>query len=148
MLARNTEYAIRGLVYIQLQNWREKRPGVIEIAKAIESPKAYMAKILQVLTRHNIIDSRKGRGGGFFFGGDQADLTLYEIIHVMEGDARLKKCGFGYKQCSDDNPCPLHDSYAALRDKFFNMARTQTIQNISQRIADGKAFLKPERSNV
>ena len=52
MLAKGTEYALRALVYIQLQNWEQKRPGVEEIAIEIEAPVAYSAKILQNLTKH------------------------------------------------------------------------------------------------
>jgi DNA-binding IscR family transcriptional regulator len=67
MLSKSTEYAIRALVYIQLCTWEQKRPGASEIAKEIEAPVAYTAKILQILTKSQLIDSLKGRGGGFFF---------------------------------------------------------------------------------
>ncbi len=67
MLSKSSEYAIRALVFIQLCNWEKKRPGVGEIAKEIEAPEAYTAKILQTLTKNKLLDSMKGRGGGFFF---------------------------------------------------------------------------------
>lgn len=54
MLARNTEIAIRALVNIQLKNTENKRPGASEIAREIEAPEAYLAKILQVLKRYRI----------------------------------------------------------------------------------------------
>ena len=142
MLTKSTEYAIRALVYIQLENWKNKRPGIIEIAKEIESPKAYTAKILQTLTKHKMVDSLKGRNGGFFFNDDQKALTLYEVIHVMEGDTCFTKCGFGFKHCNDANPCPLHDRYAALRNGFLNIAKTETIQTLSESILEGKAYLR------
>ena len=78
MLVKSTEYAIRALVYIQLQNWNKKRPGVIEIAKEIEAPAAYSAKILQTLTRHKLVDSMKGRGGGFFL-----TMELRTLHYIM-----------------------------------------------------------------
>ncbi len=142
MLARSTEYAIRALVYIQLQNWKEKRPGVIEIAKEIEAPEAYSAKILQVLTKHQLVSSMKGRGGGFFFHNDQTSLTLFKVILTVEGEACFTKCGFGLKNCHDINPCPLHDRYKSIREGFLKIAKTETIQTISQKIAEGKAYLK------
>ena len=67
MLSKSTEYAIRALVFVQLRNWDEKRPSVREIAKEIEAPESYTAKILQTLTKNKLMDSLKGRGGGFFF---------------------------------------------------------------------------------
>jgi len=142
MLARNTVYAIRALVYIQLKNWEDVRPGVSEIAREIEAPEAYLAKILQILTRRRIINSRKGRGGGFHFPDDQDTPTLYHVILVMEGDACFKKCGFGFKDCNDVNPCPLHEHYMKIRENLLTLAQSETIASISRKIVDGKAFLK------
>lgn len=141
MLSKGTEYAIRALVYVQLQNWKGLRPGVVFIAREIEAPEAYTAKILQTLARHKLLESMKGRGGGFFFNENQSDVTLYEIIHVMEGDAVFHKCGFGLKNCNSENPCPLHDSYIHIRDGYFNIVKTETIATLSTRITEGKAYL-------
>lgn len=141
MLAKTTEYAIRALVYIQLQNWNKKRPGVIEIAREIEAPEAYSAKILQTLTKHKLVDSMKGRGGGFFFKELSGEISLYDVILVMEGNACFTKCGFGLKFCNDIKPCPLHERYKTVRDEFLNIAKTESIQSISKKIVEGKAYL-------
>jgi len=141
MLAKSTKYAIRALVFVQLRNWEQKRPGVGEIAKEIEAPEAYTAKILQTLTRHKLMDSMKGRGGGFFFNDNRPHLTLYDVIHVMEGDSYIQSCVFGLKQCSGNNPCPLHEQYKVVRDGFYNIVKTETIQSLSEKILKGKASL-------
>jgi len=141
MLTKSTEYAIRALAFVQLRNWEQKRPGVGEIAKEIEAPEAYTAKILQTLTKNKLLDSAKGRGGGFFFDKNQSNLTLYEVIHVMEGDTCFNKCGFGLKQCNDYNPCPLHEKYKVVRDGFFEIVNTETIKSLSEKIHQGEAVL-------
>jgi len=141
VLAKGTEYAIRALVFVQLRNWEQKRPGVEEIARGIVAPEAYSAKILQTLTRHHLLDSMKGRGGGFFFNERQSGLTLYEVIHVMEGDHSFHRCGYGLTDCSDSNPCPLHDRYKTVRDGFYEIAKTETIQSMAGKILDGNAVL-------
>lgn len=141
MLSKSTEYAIRALVFIQLRNWEQKRPGVGEIAKEIEAPEAYTAKILQTLTKNKLMDSMKGRGGGFFFNGNQSNLTLYDVIQVVEGDASFHKCGFGLKQCNNDNPCPLHAKYKRVRDGFFDIVKTETIKSLSEKILRGDAVI-------
>jgi Rrf2 family protein len=141
MLSKSTEYGIRALVHIQLQNWKNKRPGVVETSKEIEAPEAFTAKILHQLTTHRLLDSMKGRGGGFFFKDNQSDLTLYEVILVLEGDRLFTKCGFGLKNCSDSNPCPLHDGYVHIREGFLNLAKTETISSMAQKIREGHAVL-------
>ncbi|MCF8366086.1 MAG: Rrf2 family transcriptional regulator [Bacteroidales bacterium] len=141
MLAKSTEYAIRAMVYVQLQNWKVKRPGVVEIAHEIEAPEAYTAKILQTLARHQLLLSMKGRGGGFFYENNNSSATLFDIIHVMEGDGIFHKCGFGLKNCNSENPCPLHNRYLIVRNEFFNISKTETIASLSNNILEGKATL-------
>lgn len=141
MIGKSTEYAIRALVYIQLQNWKTKSPGVSEIALKIEAPKAYSAKILHTLTKHKLLDSMKGRGGGFLFTENQSELTLYKVILIMEGDSIFTKCGFGLKNCSNTKPCPLHDKYTILRNGFHDIARTETIESLAKKILNNKAVL-------
>jgi Rrf2 family protein len=141
MLSKSTEYAIRALVFVQLRNWEQKRPGVGEIAKEIEAPEAYTAKILQTLTKNKLMDSMKGRGGGFFFNENQSNLSLYDVICVMEGDAYFHKCGFGLKQCNNDNPCPLHEEYKVVRGGFYKLVRKETIQSLAEKIRMGDAVL-------
>jgi Rrf2 family protein len=141
MLTKSTEYAIRALVYVQLQNWLKKRPGVEEIAREIEAPEAFSGKILQTLTKHKLLDSMKGRGGGFFFDENESHLTLYDVIHVMEGDSCFHKCGFGLKNCNNENPCPLHDRYIEVRDGFYNIVKSETINSLARKILEGNAVL-------
>lgn len=145
MLTKSTEYAIRALVYIQLQNWKEMRPGVPEIAHEIEAPTAFTAKILHTLTSRNILESMKGRGGGFFFLDNQSEVSLFQVINVIEGDRLFTKCGFGLKNCSDVNPCPLHDGYITLRTELLEMAHSETVDSLAKKISQGHAVLNRSR---
>jgi len=141
MLTKSTEYAIRALVYIQLRNNLNQRPGVFEVANEIEAPAAFTAKILQTLTKHELIGSMKGRGGGFFFTDQKKTLSLFKVISIMEGNSVFTRCGFGLSQCSDSNPCPLHHRYAAIRDGYLQIAQTETIQSLAAKIERGEAVL-------
>jgi Rrf2 family protein len=141
MLAKSTEYAIRSLVYIQLQNWDGKRPGFIEISKEIEAPTAFTAKILHTLTTHKFLESMKGRGGGFFFPGNESDLSLHKVILLMEGEELFTNCGFGLKACSDENPCPLHEEFVFIRDKLYGIVSSETIKSLAGKILRGNAVL-------
>lgn len=142
MLGKTTEYAIRALVYIFIQNQEGKRPGFKEIAKKIDSPEQFTAKVLQSLARSEFILSMKGRGGGFFFDQPSTPLTLYEVIRVLEGERFFLKCGFGLKLCDGENPCPLHDEYSLVREGFFRLVKKETIQSLANKINEQKAVLK------
>jgi Rrf2 family protein len=141
MLGKTTEYAIRALVYVYMQNQAGKRPGSKEIAKKIKSPEQFTAKVLQNLAREEFISSMKGRGGGFFYDQPETPLTLYEVIRVMEGEIFFSKCGFGLQRCNGENPCPLHDDYFPVREGFLNLVKKVTIQSLANKIYDRKGVL-------
>jgi Rrf2 family protein len=141
MLAKSTEYAIRALVYIEIQNQEGLRPGVKQIAREISSPEAYTGKIMQILTKQGLVRSMKGRGGGFFFDKSTRPLTLQKIIRVMEGEAYFNKCGLGFNGCDSHAPCPIHHEYIAVKEELFDLFEKQTIEGLAKNVQDGGAVL-------
>ena len=134
MFNKETEYALRGLVYIKLQNLKKRRPGMAEVAKEIEAPHFFTAKILQRLVRAGFIESLKGKGGGFFFDSGKPDLPLRTLISAIEGNKTFSGCAFGLKQCDDKNPCPLHDKYATIREAISNLISEETVQSLAEKV--------------
>ena len=141
MFNKETEYALRGLVYIRIQNLKGKRPGTIEIAKEIEAPRYYTAKILQRLVRSGFLESLKGKGGGFFFDETKPDLKLISLISATEGNGSFSGCGFGLMICDDNNPCPLHEKYAPVRDSLNRLLSTETVQSLADSVYQKKIKL-------
>jgi Rrf2 family protein len=139
---KETEYALRALVYIQLQNSRGRRPGIAEIASEIETPQSFTAKILQRLVKQGFVESLKGINGGFFFNPAKEKLHLKKVIVSIEGDSLFSGCGFGLKHCDENNPCPLHFSYAPIREAINNLVSDESIQSLANKYtADNKMIL-------
>lgn len=133
MFKKETEYALRALVYIQLQNFKERRPGITEIASEIETPQSFTAKILQRMVKQGFVESLKGINGGFFFNPTKEVLPIKNIIVSIEGDSLFSGCGFGLKHCDENNPCPLHFSYAPIREAINNLVSDETIQGLAKK---------------
>ncbi|MGD9558552.1 MAG: Rrf2 family transcriptional regulator [Mangrovibacterium sp.] len=133
MFKKETEYALRGLVYIQVQNFSGKKPGIVEIATEIDTPVSFTAKILQRLVRLGFIESTKGKNGGYFFDADKKDLPLKDIVTAIEGPKIFTGCGFGLRQCDDENPCPLHDTYGPIRKAIDDLLSSETIQSLANK---------------
>lgn len=134
MFNKETEYALRGLVYIKLQNLKERRPGMAEVAKEIDAPPFFVAKILQRLVRTGFIQSAKGKGGGFFFDKNKPDIPLEALISATGSDRSFKGCGFGLKHCDEENPCPLHERYAPIRDAISKLVAEETVQSLAEKV--------------
>jgi Rrf2 family protein len=142
MFNKETEYALRGLVYIKLQNLKERRPGTTEIAREIEAPQFYTAKILQRLVRAGFLESLKGKGGGFYFDPGKPDLQLVRLISATEGDKSYSGCGFGLKECDENNPCPLHEKYAVIRNLIKKLISEETVQSLAEKVYKKEISLK------
>jgi Rrf2 family protein len=134
MFNKETEYALRGLVYINLQNLKERRPGTTEVAKEIDAPPFFTAKILQRLVRLGFLESLKGKGGGFYFDPDKPDLPLIKLISATEGNRSFSGCGFGLKQCDETKPCPLHEKYALIRESINKLVSDETVQSLAEKV--------------
>lgn len=137
MFNKETEYALRGMVYIQIQNLKGLRPGIAEIATEIEAPHFYTAKILQRMVRLGLVFSIKGKGGGFYFNSENPELPLKDIIQATEGSKTYSGCGFGMKHCDESNPCPLHKQYAPIREAINKLVSDETVQSLAKKTLEG-----------
>lgn len=134
MFNKETEYALRGLIYIKLQNLKNRRPGTVEVSREIDAPPFFVAKILQRLVRNGFIESLKGKGGGFYFNPEKPDLPLIKLISATEGDKTFSGCAVGLKNCSEDNPCPLHEKYAPIREAINELVSVETVQSLADKV--------------
>ena len=133
MFKKETEYALRALVYIQVENKKGRQAGIAEIAREIEAPQFFTAKILQRLAKQGFVMSRKGRGGGFFFDPGKPAVPIRDVIIAVEGDEIFTGCGFGLKFCDENNPCPLHNRYAIIRNRINRLTSSETIQSLAKK---------------
>lgn len=134
MFNKETEYALRGLVYIKLQNLKRRRPGTMEVAKEIDAPPFFTAKILQRLVRSGFLKSIKGKGGGFFFDENEPDISIIRLLAITEGNSSISSCGFGLKKCDENNPCPLHEKYAPIRESINKLISEETVGSLAEKV--------------
>ncbi len=149
MFSKATEYALRATIYIAQKSSKEKKIGIAEIAKAIDSPKSFTAKILQALTRDNrIISSARGPNGGFYITEKAKNLPVRAIMEVMGEHDFFKNCVLGLKLCSEVNPCPMHHEYKPIKQQLMDLFEKKTIQILADEIKSGDAFIKITRSKT
>jgi Rrf2 family protein len=144
MFNKETEYALRSLVYIQAKNLMGKRPGVDEIARGTETPRFFIAKILHRLVKSGFLLSLKGKGGGFFLDEEQSGTKLLNIVNTIEGPNIYSGCVFGLKHCDADNPCPLHEKYAVIRDSIESLLSMETVLSLAERYP---VYREPDQHN-
>lgn len=143
MFSKACEYGIRAAIYIAEQSLQTRKVSLKDIAKAIGSPEAYTSKILQLLVRHNIINSDKGPTGGFSMDKQRLNnVKLSAIVSAIDGEKVYKGCGLGLPKCNDRKPCPVHHQFKAIRDNLKAMLETTTVKALAMDIEMGLSFLK------
>lgn len=142
MFSKATEYALRATIYIAQKSSDKNKPGMAEIAKAIDSPQSFTAKILQLLTKNNkIVSSVRGPNGGFFLTDKAKKLPVRSILEAMGEDEVLEKCVLGLKQCSEAKPCPMHTNYKLIKGQLIDLFETKSIQSLADEFENGGAKL-------
>ena len=143
MFSKSCEYAIKATIYIAEQSLKGEIVGQKAIVKAINSPEAFTAKTLQILTKSNVISSNKGPKGGFFLDESQLKKTyLSNIVSVVDGDEIYKGCGLGLKMCNEKQPCPVHSKFKLIRESLKEMLETTTVEDLAVGLKSGLSFLK------
>jgi Rrf2 family iron-sulfur cluster assembly transcriptional regulator len=143
MFSKTCEYSIRATIFIASQSYQDKRVGLKDIAEKIDSPEAFTAKILQILSRNNVINSIKGVGGGFEIPKDtMSQIKLAQIVTAIDGDSVFTGCGLGLSLCSEDHPCPVHDKFKAIRTELAFMLENTNLEELALGIKSGDTFLR------
>jgi Rrf2 family iron-sulfur cluster assembly transcriptional regulator len=141
MFSKTTEYALRATIYIAQKGTRDDKLGIDEIAKAIDSPKPFTAKILQMLTRDKIVSSTRGPNGGFYFTAQAKKLPSIAILKAVNDEGVLKRCILGLRECSQKNPCPMHAEYKEIRGQLNNLFEKKTIGSLVEKMNNQRFFI-------
>ena len=143
MFSKACEYAIRASTYIALKSLEGTRVSLKEIAEKIDSPVAFTAKVLQQLSKNNIVDSIKGATGGFQISTQNiSNIKLAQIVYAIDGNNVYEGCGLGLKKCNANEPCPVHDKFVQIRADLKNMLENTSLYDMTIGLEEGLTSLR------
>lgn len=129
MIGKTGVHAIRALT--QLTGLPEGQSlGAAQIAEKIDAPPNYLAKLLRILARHGLVESHKGPGGGFRLARDARKICLLDVVEPIEPMTRWSRCLLRQQECTDDDPCAIHDRWKQLRDGYLALLVETTIADL------------------
>jgi Rrf2 family iron-sulfur cluster assembly transcriptional regulator len=142
MFSKSTEYALRAIIYLAQKSSVDRKIGITELAEAIDSPKSFTAKILQKLTRGNkLISSVTGPAGGFYLTDQAKKKSLLHVLNLLEDEGIITGCILGLKECSEKNPCPMHDHYKLIKPQLLDMLDHKTILELASEMKDPRVVI-------
>lgn len=104
--------------------------GANRIAEEIDAPPNYLGKLLQTLARDGLVESQKGVGGGFRLAMSAKQIRLFDVVEPLEHLSRWTNCVLGWRECSDADPCVLHDRWKKIRTDYINLLQRTTVADL------------------
>ncbi len=105
LITRDTDYAINAL-YLMAED-PERVFTVTELTEKLNIPRAFLRKILQILSKKKMVRSFKGKGGGFKLNVDPEKIFLLEVMEVFQGKFKLNECILNKSACPGQRSCVL-----------------------------------------
>jgi len=119
---------------------------VRDLAAEIGVGAAYLAKILENLTRTGLLHGVRGPGGGVHLARPASEITPWEVVAAVEPGSELQDCFLGFKACDSSRPCPLHDAWSPIRSQILDMLKNRSLREVAFE-ARGKGVLGVEPSS-
>ena len=132
------KYAIRAITYLAACPEELLPVSAADVAESESIPPYYLAKVLQDLARVGILESVRGRGGGFLLKNSPDEIRVMDVLRAVENTNRLTEdCVLGIAECNDDVPCPMHETWqsfrASLLSKLENMTVTDLVEEMERK---------------
>jgi Rrf2 family protein len=137
VLSRKSKYGLRAMLALAANAGR----GPIQAAELAEKqrlPRKFLEAILLDLKRHGLVDSKKGRGGGYVLGRKPGDITVGQIVRILEGPLALTPCvsQTAYRRCDeclDEETCGIRLAMKEVRDATAHILDNTTLAGLNAR---------------
>lgn len=133
MLSKKSQYAFKALTYLA-EKYNEGPVLISEISKKKKIPLKFLENILLELKKAGILESKKGKGGGYFLKKNPSKVNVANVIRLVNGPIAMLPCVslYFYERCKNCNEkhCALHDMMIQVRDASLNILENRTLKDL------------------
>ena len=138
MLSKKSKYGLKALLVLAEESGRG--PVLIsELADRQRLPRKFLEAILLELKRHGILESKKGKGGGYFLRREPSAITLGQVIRVLEGPLALTPCVsqtayMKCEECVDEETCGVRLAMKDVRDATAQILDNTSLESLNAQV--------------
>jgi Rrf2 family protein len=134
MLSKKTQYGLKALGYLA-EKYGHGPVLIADIAKEKCIPIKFLESILLLLKQNNVLESKKGKGGGYYLTESPKKTSVAKVIRIIGGPIALLPCvslNF-YEKCGDcdEDNCGLRKTMAVVRDATLKVLEKKTLNDLS-----------------
>ncbi len=128
LITRDTDYAIRALCYMA------KHKGAVvsadELVECLKMPRPFLRKILQILNKKKLVNSRKGKGGGFVLAVPPRKMSLLDLIEAFQRSIKLNDHTFKKRPCPHIKRCKVKEKIDYIEKLVLSELKAITIASL------------------
>jgi len=128
IVSRSADYALRAMVYLARLDSHRYVPAN-EIANEMQTPPFLLSRILQHLVKSELLLSMKGHHGGFRLRRGADQISVYEIIHLIDGPFVVHDCS---GNCGLSHDCNLKTVFSKAETTLEDVFKNVTLADLSQ----------------
>ncbi len=127
------DYCLKALIVLAARYASAEPVRVEEIAATANIPENYLRRLLILLKRGNLVASQKGPNGGYMLARHPAEITMADVVNLLEGDYVPVECleEGARSLCDRGEPCPMRQVWCEVRDTVNAILRRTTLQSLS-----------------
>lgn len=133
MLSKKSQYAFKALTHLS-EKYNQGPVLISEISKKKKIPLKFLENILLELKKAGILESKKGKGGGYFLAKSPDQIKVATVIRLINGPIAMLPCVslYFYERCKNCNEkhCGLHDMMIEVRDATLNIVENRTLRDL------------------
>lgn len=143
MLSKKSKYALQALIYLT-RNVDRGAILISEIAQIEKIPQKFLEAILLQMKNRGILQSKKGKGGGYQLGRKPEEITFGEVIRMLDGPLAPVSCVsvMAYRkcdECKDEETCGIKMVMKDVRDAMADILESRNLADVVKSIKKAEA---------
>jgi len=137
MISKKTKYALKALIYLVREY--DRGPILIsDLARDERIPKKFLELILLTLKNNGVLQSRKGKGGGYYLGKPPQEISMGSVIRILDGPLAPVPCvsETAYarcQECADERTCGIRQVMKDVRDAMAGILDGTSLADLLER---------------
>ncbi len=127
------------MIYMALNEHKNTMIGIKQISFDLDIPRPFLSKILQQLAKQKLLVSNKGPNGGFILAKKALQISIMDIVSIIDGPDFFENCLIGLKTCRetiDHAHCPVHEEYSPIRAQLRQLFENRSIGQLARSISE------------
>ena len=138
MLSKKTKYAINALVYLARIKETDEPVQISKIAESEHIPRKFLEAILLDLKHAGILNSRKGKTGGYYLQKTAEEINMADVMRLFDGPIAMLPCvAHVYyercEECKDEATCGIRSIFSDVRNETVNILKKASLAEIVKR---------------